>query len=119
MKKIKYILFGFILFGCIAATSNNIPDGCLRLNKGRIEWYSAERGWVCSVQLITDKVYNCGMKIGHDFRYVRVEHSSEYTRAYEKVVIYKCNKCKYVISKYLDEITQKEKEALQLLGIIE
>lgn len=118
MRKLVWFLLGFVVFGCIAASTNNLPIGTLRLNEYNCftAWDGKEWKFIHhDIPILGKHVYDCGLIRGHDFKYVRVT----YTGARGKAVVYKCDKCNHIIRKYLDEITQKEKEALQLLGIIE
>ena len=115
MKKLLWFLAGFMVFGCIAATNENIPDGCvIRGDNGYLYWYNKETGtWLGCLRYVTKKEYECGIK-GHDFKFSKLSYY------YNEVdgVIYHCTKCNYTMKKELDEITAEDKEALEHLGIL-
>lgn len=137
MKKALYVLAGFLIFGCIAASNRTpqqgdvrydfdkrqleafiykttVPEGYERL-QGKLAWRCIDiyLRYELGVNGLRD-FYDCGQKTGHDFKYSELKHYGNKVEG----VYYRCRKCKYPVLKTLDEINPEEKEALILLGIL-
>lgn len=132
--KVLYFLAGVLTLCCIAADNNvkeeTIPDGCLRLDRGQLQFYdngisgngiSIGKGWHCADEWLKKQVlkYIERSVCKHDeleFKYIA--WGNTYTTSNKRAIYYKCVKCGEEVTKLLDGLSLKEREALKLLKLI-